>query len=248
MKALILAGGLGTRLRPRFGDLPKPLAPLGGRPFLARQLEWLAAAGVREAVLCVGHGAAAVREALGDGAALGVRVEYSVEAEPLGTGGALLLAEPHVSGPCIVANGDTLALCDPWELERARWENGAIGAVALFRVGDAAGRGRVETGAGGRIERFVEKDPAHRGPAEGEAARGTRAASPSRRRPKHPRVLWEPRRRPGGRLRGPRRFDPGSRAPGPCRGRQWAMARPGVPPRNDRGPPRTSRIPGGCLR
>lgn len=165
MKALILAGGLGTRLRPRFGDLPKPLAPLGGRPFLARQLEWLAAAGVREAVLCVGHGAAAVREALGDGAALGVRVEYSVEAEPLGTGGALLLAEPHVSGPCIVANGDTLALCDPWSLERARWEAGALGAVALFRVADAAGRGRVESGPGGMVTRFVEKDPAHRGAA-----------------------------------------------------------------------------------
>jgi NDP-sugar pyrophosphorylase family protein len=165
MKAFILAGGLGTRLRPRFGDLPKPLAPLGGRPFLARQLEWLAAAGVREAVLCAGYGAAAVREALGDGAALGVTLAYSVEPEPLGTGGALQLAEPHVTGPCVVANGDTLALCDPWELERARWESGAVGTVALFRVPDAAGRGRVETGAGGRIERFVEKDPAHRGAA-----------------------------------------------------------------------------------
>jgi NDP-sugar pyrophosphorylase family protein len=165
VKALILAGGLGTRLRPRFGDLPKPLAPLGGRPFLARQLEWLAAAGVREAVLCAGYGAEAVREALGDGAALGVRLAYSVEPEPLGTGGALQLAEPHVAGPCVVANGDTLALCDPWELERARWESGAVGAVALFRVPDAAGRGRVETGATGRVERFVEKDPEHRGPA-----------------------------------------------------------------------------------
>lgn len=165
MKALILAGGLGTRLRPRFGDLPKPLAPLGGRPFLARQLEWLAASGVRDAVLCVGYGAAAVREALGDGAALGVTLAYSVEPEPLGTGGALRLAGPYVSGPCLVANGDTLALCDPWELERARWESGAVGAVALFRVADAAGRGRVETGAGGWIGRFVEKDGEHPGPA-----------------------------------------------------------------------------------
>jgi len=165
VNALILAGGLGTRLRPRFGDLPKALAPLGGRPFLARQLEWLAAAGVHEAVLCAGYGAAAVREALGDGAALGVALAYSVEPEPLGTGGALQLAEPHVAGPCVVANGATLALSDPWELERARWEAGAVGAVALFRVPDAAGRGRVELGPAGRIERFVEKDPAHAGPA-----------------------------------------------------------------------------------
>jgi len=165
MRAFILAGGLGTRLKPRFGELPKPLAPLGGRPFLARQLEWLAAAGVRDAVLCTGYGADAVRAALGDGTALGVALHHSVEEEPLGTGGALQLASGFVAGPCLVANGDTLAPCDPWALERARWESGALGAVALFRVADAAGRGRVELGPGGGIVRFVEKDPAHTGAA-----------------------------------------------------------------------------------
>lgn len=165
MKAFILAGGLGTRLRPRFGDLPKPLAPVGGRPFLVRQLEWLAAAGVREAVLCTGHGADAVRAAVGDGSALGMRIHHSVEEEPLGTGGALRRAAGFVDGPALVANGDTLAPCDPWALERARWETGSIGAVALFRVADAAARGRVERGPGGAIARFVEKDAAHAGPA-----------------------------------------------------------------------------------
>ncbi len=165
MKAFILAGGLGTRLRPRFGELPKPLAPLGGRPFLARQLEWLSAAGVREAVLCTGHGADQVRETLGDGSAFGVALRYSVEPEPLGTGGALQLASPFVDGPSLVANGDTLAPCDPWALERARWERGALGAIALFQVPEAASRGRVECDADGTVARFVEKDPAHRGPA-----------------------------------------------------------------------------------
>jgi D-glycero-alpha-D-manno-heptose 1-phosphate guanylyltransferase len=165
MKVFILAGGLGTRLKPRFGDLPKPLAPLGGRPFLARQLQWLASAGVREAVLCTGHGADEVRAALGDGAALGMALHHSVEEEPLGTGGALQLAARFVTGPCLVANGDTLALCDPWALERARWERGALGAVALFRVADASGRGRVDLGPGDRVARFVEKDAAHTGPA-----------------------------------------------------------------------------------
>jgi NDP-sugar pyrophosphorylase family protein len=116
-------------------------------------------------VLCTGYGADAVRAALGDGAALGVTLEHSVEEEPLGTGGALQLAARFVTGPCLVANGDTLALCDPWALERARWESGALGAVALFRVADAAGRGRVELGPGGGISRFVEKDPAHAGAA-----------------------------------------------------------------------------------
>jgi NDP-sugar pyrophosphorylase family protein len=165
VKAFILAGGLGTRLKPRFGDLPKPLAPLGGRPFLACQLEWLASHGVRSAVLCVGYGADQVRASLGDGSTLGVRLEYSTETEPLGTGGALRLAEPFVDGPALVVNGDTLLECDPWIVQRARWESGWIGAIALYEVADAASRGRVECAHDGRVTRFVEKDPDHRGAA-----------------------------------------------------------------------------------
>lgn len=164
MNAFVLAGGLGTRLRPRFGDLPKPLAPLGGRPFLARLLEWLAAGGIHEAVLCVGHGAEQVRAALGDGHA-GMRLRYSVEPEPLGTGGALRLASSFVTGPAVVVNGDTLPGCDPWAVERTRWESGSMGAVGLFRVDDAQARGRVEIGADHRIATFVEKDPDVRGAA-----------------------------------------------------------------------------------
>jgi NDP-sugar pyrophosphorylase family protein len=165
MKAFVLAGGLGTRLRPRFGDLPKALAPVGGRPFLEHPLRWLAAHRIRDVVVCAGHGADALRVALGDGAALGVRLAWSVEPEPLGTGGALRFAAAHLDGPALVLNGDTLLDCDPWTLERARWERGAEGAVALYRVDDAASRGRVECGPGGRVERFVEKDPGFRGPA-----------------------------------------------------------------------------------
>jgi len=164
MKAFVLAGGLGTRLKPRFGDLPKPLAPIGGRPFLVRQLEWLRARGVRRAVILAGYGADQVREALGDGAALGLELEYSVEPEPLGTGGALRLAARFVDGPALVVNGDTLGECEPWRLERDRWEQGALGAVALYRVEDARERGRVEHEAG-RVVRFVEKDAAFRGAA-----------------------------------------------------------------------------------
>lgn len=165
MKAFVLAGGLGTRLRPRFGDLPKGLAPIGGRPFLAHQLERLAGSGVRAVVLCAGHGADALRDALGDGAAFGVSIEWSVEPEPLGTGGALRYAARFVTGPALVLNGDTLAPCDPWALERERWEHGAIGAVALYRVEDAASRGRVERGKEGAVARFTEKDAGFRGPA-----------------------------------------------------------------------------------
>ncbi len=164
MKAFVLAGGLGTRLRPRFGDLPKPLAPLGGRPFLARQLEWLRGKGILRAVILAGYGAEQVREALGDGAALGMSIEYSIEETPLGTGGALKLAQRFVDGPVLVVNGDTLGEADPWALERDRWEHGAIAGVALYRVEDAAARGRVDID-GPRVTRFVEKDPDYRGAA-----------------------------------------------------------------------------------
>ena len=162
MKAFVLAGGLGTRLKSRFGDLPKGLAPLGGRPFLVRQMEWLASHRVRDVVLCHGHGADQVRQVLGDGGSFGVSLSYSVEAQPLGTGGALKLAERFVNGPALVVNGDTLAECDPWALERARWEHGAEGALALFEVSDPAARGSVECDRNGRVTRFAEKE-SHRG-------------------------------------------------------------------------------------
>ena len=165
MKAFVLAGGLGTRLKERFGDLPKALAPLGGRPFLLRQIEWLRAAGLSEVVVCAGHGAERLRDAIGEGEALGLAVRWSVELEPLGTGGALRHALRFVEGPSLVANGDTLPECDPWDLERERWEHGAVGAVALFEVAEAEARGRVESNGAGRILRFVEKDPSHRGAA-----------------------------------------------------------------------------------
>ena len=164
MKAFVLAGGLGTRLKPRFGELPKPLAPLGGRPFLVRQLEWLRDHGIRRAVLLTGFGAGQVQAALGDGAALGITLEYSVETEPLGTGGALALARPFVDGPALVVNGDTLGQADPWTMERDRWERGALGCVALYRVADARSRGRVDL-AGERAARFIEKDEQFSGPA-----------------------------------------------------------------------------------
>lgn len=164
MKAFVLAGGLGTRLRPRFGDTPKPLAPLGGQPFLVRQLAVLAGHGVRRAVILAGHGAAQLQAELGASAS-GVTLEWSVEPEPMGTGGALKWAERHVDGPALVVNGDTLADGDPWVVERDRWERGAIGAVALYEVPDARSRGRVEVGPDDRITRFTEKDDAWQGPA-----------------------------------------------------------------------------------
>ena len=165
MIGFVLAGGLGTRLRPQFGDLPKPLAPIGGRPVLARQLEWLADHGVHKAVVCAGYGADQLIRELGPSSVPGIEIAYSVEDEPLGTGGALRHAARFVDGPALVVNGDTLLTCEPWELERARWEHNAIGAVALYETPSSEARGRGECDAEGRITRFVEKDSRHVGPA-----------------------------------------------------------------------------------
>ena len=165
MRVFVLAGGLGTRLAHAIGDRPKGLAPVGGRPFLERQLAWLASHRLTDVVLCVGHGADQIEKALGDGQRLGVRLHYSREKEPLGTGGALEQARPFVQGPTLVVNGDTLPEIDPWALERSRWEHGAVGALALFRLEDAQASGRVECDGDERILRFVEKDTSHRGPA-----------------------------------------------------------------------------------
>src|SRR5580698_7481780 len=87
LTAAILAGGLGTRLRPAIADKPKVLAPVAGTPFLSRLLNQLSGAGVRDAVLLVGYGANHVREQFGD-QQFGVKLRYSVETELLGTGGA----------------------------------------------------------------------------------------------------------------------------------------------------------------
>src|SRR3954449_12681584 len=93
MQALILAGGEGTRLRPLTSTMPKPVVPLVGRPFISYMLEWLHSHGVDDVILSCGFMADGVRDVLGDGCGLGIRLRYLEEPEPLGTGGALKYAE-----------------------------------------------------------------------------------------------------------------------------------------------------------
>ncbi|HEY5997421.1 MAG TPA: nucleotidyltransferase family protein [Candidatus Deferrimicrobiaceae bacterium] len=157
VSAFVLAGGLGTRLRPVTGDRPKPLAPVGGRPFIEILLDQLRDAGFRHVVLCTGYRAAEVRAAVG--AARGpLAVEYSEEPCPLGTGGALRLALPLArSETILVSNGDSyLGLPLPSFLERHD-RSGAMATLALKPVPDTGRFGRVETSADGRVLAFREK-------------------------------------------------------------------------------------------
>jgi len=154
MQAVILAGGFGKRLAPLTSEVPKPLLPVGGRPILVRQIEWLRGFGIRDVVLAVGYLKHKIFEALGDGRKLGVRIFYSVEEEPLGTGGAIKNAEPFITDDVfIVLNGDVLTNLDLNKLVEALGD--ADGAIALVPL--RSPYGIVEFDAGGYVTHFREK-------------------------------------------------------------------------------------------
>jgi NDP-sugar pyrophosphorylase family protein len=161
VKAVILAGGEGTRLRPLTLSLPKPVVPVVDRPFLRHQLDLLARVGVRELVFCVAYRPDRVQAAFGDGAAFGFAIRYAVEDTPLGTGGAVKNAHGFLDDRTIVLNGDVLTDVDLPAAVAEHAASGAAATIVLAPVSNPAAYGLVETDATGRVQRFVEKpDPA----------------------------------------------------------------------------------------
>jgi len=155
--AVVLAGGLGTRLAGVVHDRPKVLAAVRGRPFLAHLLARLAAAGARHVVLCTGHRHEQVSAAFGTRYA-GMRLAYSAEPHPLGTGGALRLALPHLgSDPVLVLNGDSLCDVDLGELWAWHRRHGARASLVAVHVRDATRYGRLEIDRDARVVGFEEK-------------------------------------------------------------------------------------------
>lgn len=106
LRAVIVAGGRGERMRPYTDSMPKPMIPVSGKPLLEHQLEWLKRSGVREAIMCLGYKAEAVRAHFGDGDNLGMRLEYQVETTPRGTAGCVKNAWPRLGGDALVLYGD----------------------------------------------------------------------------------------------------------------------------------------------
>ncbi|MFZ5478906.1 MAG: nucleotidyltransferase family protein [Myxococcota bacterium] len=156
--ACVLAGGLGTRLRPLTDTIPKPMVPVAGRPFLWHQLARLADAGVADFVLAVGYRHEQVTEYFGDGSQFGWRVRYAVETSPLGTGGAIAHALPMLGERFLALNGDTYLdldfaalFGDPWE------EEGYDGCLVGMHRDDCAAFGRLDVD-GRRLVGFREKD------------------------------------------------------------------------------------------
>jgi mannose-1-phosphate guanylyltransferase len=157
MKAVILAGGEGTRLRPLTLTLPKPVVPVVDRPFLQHQLELLASVGVREVVFAVGYRPDRVEAAFGDGRSLGFKIRYAVEEAPLGTGGAVKNAENHLDERTIVFNGDVLTDVSLRAVLEAHAVSRARATIVLTPVPNPSAYGLVETSPEGRVLRFIEK-------------------------------------------------------------------------------------------
>lgn len=156
-KAMILAAGLGTRLRPLTDHIPKCMIALGGRPLLAYTIAWLRQHGVEEVVINLHHLPGALTEYFGDGARWGLRITYSLEAEALGTAGGVKKVAGFFDGPFFVWYGDNLSTCRLdrlWEFHRAR---GGLATIALHHREDASQSGVVELDDQHRITRFVEK-------------------------------------------------------------------------------------------
>ena len=155
--AFVLCGGLGTRLRPVLSDRPKSMALVAGVPFLQLLLEDLGSQGIGDVVLGTGYMAEQIQAFFQDGADFGLRIRYSREDAPLGTGGALKLAEPLLSDPVVVLNGDSYvewSLAATLELFTKR--DAAI-VIVLQAVPDVSRYGSVSIDADGRVTEFVEK-------------------------------------------------------------------------------------------
>jgi len=157
MKAVILAGGEGTRLRPLTLTVPKPVVPVVDRPFLAHQLDLLARVGVTEIVFSLAYQPERIQAVFGDGRARGLRIHYAVEETPLGTGGAVKNAEPLLDDVTIVLNGDVLTDADLPGALHAHRESGAAATLVLTPVPNPAAYGLVETDGEGRVRSFIEK-------------------------------------------------------------------------------------------
>lgn len=155
MEGIVLAGGFGTRLREVVPDLPKPMAPIAGRPFLEILLSTLARKGFTRIVLSLGFMAEKIIAHFGESYA-GMALVYEVESKPLGTGGAIRAALTRCeSDHVFIFNGDTYLDLEVDELERA-WQTSHHPVIVVREVADTARFGRVEV-HDGRINAFLEK-------------------------------------------------------------------------------------------
>jgi mannose-1-phosphate guanylyltransferase len=160
VQALILVGGEGTRLRPLTVTVPKPVLPLVDRPFLVYMLEWLRRHGVDDVIMSCGFLATSVRNVLGDGSQLGLRLRFVEEPEPRGTAGALKYAEGLLDERFLMLNGDVLTDIDLTAQIAQHERTAARGTLALVPVEDPTAYGLVPLNEDSSVREFVEKPTA----------------------------------------------------------------------------------------
>lgn len=162
--AVLISGGLGTRLRPVTYEIPKPLIPIQGRTLTEHILDVLKDNGIQNVYMSIGHMARRIMDYFGDGSGFGVRMQYLVENEELGTGGWMRLMEPP-GDDFAVLNGDNLLDLDYRAMESQHRRSGAIVSIALTEVEDVSSRGVVRLD-GDWIVEFVEKPKPEEAPSK----------------------------------------------------------------------------------
>lgn len=168
MRAIVLVGGFGTRLRPLTLTTPKQMLPILHKPMIEHVLEHLASHGITSAVLSMGYRPDAFVDAYPTGSCAGVELHYAIEPEPLDTAGAIRFAALHagIDDRFVVVNGDVLTDLDIAGLVAFHHECGGEGTIALHKVDDPSAFGVVPTDAKGRVEAFVEKPPQDEAPTD----------------------------------------------------------------------------------
>jgi mannose-1-phosphate guanylyltransferase len=157
MQAVILVGGEGTRLRPLTSTVPKPVVPLVDRPFISFMLEWLKAHGIDDVIMSCGFLATSVRNVLGDGSGLGIRLRFVEEPDPRGTAGALKYAESLLDERFLMLNGDVLTDIDLTAQIAQHEATGATATLALVPVADPTNYGLVHVNDDRSVRDFLEK-------------------------------------------------------------------------------------------
>ena len=157
MKAVILAGGKGTRLKPYTTAFPKPLMPIGDKPILEIVVKQLKSYGFDEIIMAVGHLAELIRTFFNDGSKYGINIKYTRENKPLGTAGPLALMKEELKETFLMMNGDVLTTLDFSDLVNYHKRNGAIATIALKKRDVKIDFGVVEIDGSNSIVGYTEK-------------------------------------------------------------------------------------------
>ncbi|MEE8186827.1 MAG: nucleotidyltransferase family protein [Nitrososphaerales archaeon] len=157
MKAVVLAGGLGTRLRPYTYFLPKPMLPLGYKPLLGHIIDWLVSLKITNLVICVGYLQKVIEEYFENGADFGAQISYSRSQKPLGTAGQLKHAEPFVDGSFLCVYGDSLYDFELKEVVKLHEKRGALATMVLMDYKTKMKYGFIDLGKDNSVLQWREK-------------------------------------------------------------------------------------------